>query len=241
MPDVGHPLPFDAYRGPKPFLFVSYAHKDGPVVFADLKQLHSSRYRIWYDEGIDPGNEWPDEIAKALDAADFFLVFISEHSVASRNVKNEINYALNKEKPFLAVYIADVTIPPGLALRMGDIQAIMKWRMEEANYIKKLKASLPDTLRETQVEAYTRDSVYRWWKVIKEEWEPEGVQVQCQNCGLQRTCDPRLGDKPPDTCPACGFDGEKAPKGPWYATRSEGLGDRAYICRKCKNEIFVTH
>jgi len=148
MPDVDLQLPFEAYAGNQPYLFVSYAHKDGGSVFPELRSLHQAGYRIWYDEGIDPGNEWPDEIAKALDRAEFFMVFISKSAVDSRNVRNEINYALNKQKPFLAVYLEDIALPPGLELRMGDIQAIMRWRMTSDHYIRKVAKALPTSLRD---------------------------------------------------------------------------------------------
>jgi hypothetical protein len=143
MPDVDLPLPFEAYTGEKPFVFASYAHKDGRLVFPELRALHEKGLRIWYDEGIDPGNEWPEEIANALQRASFFIVFISRSAVESRNVKKEINFALNKGKLPLAIHIEDTELPPGLALQLGDIQAIMKWRMTAEHYARKLAASLP--------------------------------------------------------------------------------------------------
>jgi hypothetical protein len=66
MPDVNLPLPFDAYAGEEPFVFVSYAHKDGYLVYPEIKALHDSGVRIWFDGGIDPGNEWPEDIARKL-------------------------------------------------------------------------------------------------------------------------------------------------------------------------------
>jgi len=123
MPDVDLPLPFAAYVGEKAYVFVSHAHKDGNRIFPEIRSLHKAGYRIWYDEGIDPGNEWPEEVAKALAGATLFLVFISPAAVQSQNVRNEINFSLNRQKSFLAVYLEDTKLPPGLELRMGDIQA----------------------------------------------------------------------------------------------------------------------
>ena len=155
MPDVHLPIPFDAYDGTEPFIFVSYAHKDGRRVYPELKRLHEMGYRIWYDEGIDPGNEWPEEIAKALGRAALFLVFISENAIGSKNVKNEINFALNRDKPFLAIHLQEVILPDGLELRMGDIQAIMMWRIDETNYLRKIRKSLPVSLKEPERTAST--------------------------------------------------------------------------------------
>ncbi len=106
MPDVSLPAPFEAYSGDDPYIFVSYAHADGAMVFPELTYLHDQGYRIWFDEGIDPGNEWPDEVANALAGASYFIVFMSPNAIASKNVRDEINYAINHEKPFLAIHIS---------------------------------------------------------------------------------------------------------------------------------------
>ncbi|NOZ20013.1 MAG: toll/interleukin-1 receptor domain-containing protein [Planctomycetes bacterium] len=143
--DAVHP-PFEAYSGDEPYLFVSYAHKDAAAVYPELKWMHGHGYRVWYDEGIDPGNEWPEEIAKALHGCSMFLVFISPRAVVSKNVRNEINYAINHDKPFLAVYLEETELPRGLELRMGDIQAIVKYRMPEDRYHRQLQRSLPHDL-----------------------------------------------------------------------------------------------
>ena len=147
MPDVKSPQLFPAYSGGEPFVFVSYAHRDAHLVFPDLMALHANGVRIWYDEGIDPGNEWPDEIANALTGATAFLVFVSPAAVQSRNVRNEINFALNRNKLFLAVHLQETELPAGLELRMGDIQALMKWRMTEEHYFQKLASCLPASVQ----------------------------------------------------------------------------------------------
>jgi hypothetical protein len=156
MPDVNLPLPFDAYSGKEPFVFVSYAHKDGHLVYPEIKALHDFGVRIWFDGGIDPGNEWPEDIAQALLKAQMFLVFITPSSVKSKNVCNEINFAINKNKSFLAVHLQETQLPAGLELRMGDIQAILKYRMTEENYNKKLLGSLSggvvDERKKTEIE-----------------------------------------------------------------------------------------
>lgn len=53
-------------QGGKPFVFVSYAQKDGHLVYPAIKALHDSGVRIWFDGGIDPGNEWLEDIARGL-------------------------------------------------------------------------------------------------------------------------------------------------------------------------------
>ncbi len=146
-------IPFDAYKGTDPFIFVSYAHKDRDHVFPLIQDLYEQGYRIWYDEGIDPGNEWPDEIAHALESASQFLVFVSPHAVASRNVRNEINLALGSDKKFIAIHLVETQLPSGLKLSMGSIQAIFKWRMSDEHFSRKLAGSLSPALKTTTVTA----------------------------------------------------------------------------------------
>ena len=150
MPDTALEPPFPAYSGTEPFIFVSYAHKDDAAVFPELQRLRDAGYRIWFDEGIDPGNEFPEEIASALGRAAKFLVFLSPAAVASRNVRNEMYFALDLGKDFLAVHLSDTKLPPGVQLSISAIQAILKHRMSPQNYWRKLEQALPATLREAR-------------------------------------------------------------------------------------------
>jgi hypothetical protein len=45
-------IPFEAYKGTDPYVFVSYAHKDLDKVFPIISEFHKAGFPIWYDEGI---------------------------------------------------------------------------------------------------------------------------------------------------------------------------------------------
>jgi len=124
-------IPFPAYKGQGQYIFVSYSHRDTDLVFPIIRKLHDAGYNIWYDEGIDPGNEWPEEIAAALSSCALFLVFISPRSVGSVNVRNEINFALSEGTPFIAIHIEETELAGGLKLQIGSKQAIMKHNMDD--------------------------------------------------------------------------------------------------------------
>ena len=138
--------PFEAYQGDQPYIFISYAHKDSEVVYGEITELHENGFNIWYDEGIEASNEWPEEIANAVIGCSVFLVFISPRSTASVNCRNEINLALNEGKPFLAIHLEESSLPPGLRLRMGDLQAILRFKLTKERYQKKLHGSLNQLL-----------------------------------------------------------------------------------------------
>ena len=48
------------YEGQEAYIFISYCHKDRASVFPIIEQMARDGYRVWYDEGIDPGSEWPE-------------------------------------------------------------------------------------------------------------------------------------------------------------------------------------
>lgn len=136
VPGMGR-VPFPAYHGDEPYIFVSYAHLDHEKVFARIKDFHDRGYRIWYDEGIAPGNEWTAEIAAALKDCALFVVMITPNSVASGNCKNEINFAISRKKPFIAIHLEPTTLSDDLELQIGTKQAILEYGMTPEEYIYK--------------------------------------------------------------------------------------------------------
>ena len=62
------------------------------------------------------------------------------------NCRNEINLALNENKPFLAIHLEETELPLGLRLRMGDLQAILRYKLPVDRYQKKTQDSLDQLL-----------------------------------------------------------------------------------------------
>ena len=51
---MADPLP--AYDGDESYLFVSYSHEDGDLVYAEIRWLQDQGCNVWWDEGISPGH-----------------------------------------------------------------------------------------------------------------------------------------------------------------------------------------
>lgn len=152
-PGVGR-LPYPAYRGTEPYVFVSYAHLDQKSVFAEIKRFNEAGFHVWYDEGIAPGNEWSDEIAEALSKCTVFVVMLTSISAPREAVLNEISFALDEGKPLLAIYLEDTKLPPGLRLRISRKQAILKYNMAEEEYeFKYIEAFTRFGLKQTNVQS----------------------------------------------------------------------------------------
>lgn len=130
-----------AYEGNLPYIFVSYAHKDSREVFELIEKLSARGYRIWYDEGIEPGSEWPENIANHLLHADMVLAMITNDSMESINCRREINFALSKNKPFLAVVLEKTKIPAGMELQLSSQQSVLRYNFnDEERFLKKIES-----------------------------------------------------------------------------------------------------
>ena len=129
-----------AYEGNEPYIFVSYAHKDSPSVFRIIEKLNARGYRIWYDEGIEPGSEWPEYIANHLIRAEMVLSFLTPNAVNSVNCRREVNFALSKDKPVLAIYMEKFEIPAGMELQLSSQQNVLYYNYEsEERFLDKVE------------------------------------------------------------------------------------------------------
>ena len=117
-------LDIPAYNGKEPYAFVSYAHKNADVVTCIMRKLYAAGLRMWYDDGIEGVSVWDDRIAKAVLAADYFIVMMSKEYLASDNCKDELSYARDKGKTILVIYLDDSRLSEGLEMRLNRRQAL---------------------------------------------------------------------------------------------------------------------
>lgn len=103
---------FKPYEGKKPYIFISYPHKESDTVVETIRILHEKRYRLWYDEGIPAGSDWPANIAQHMHSCEAVICFISDHFLKSQNCFSEIRAAVQLRKPLLVVYLDD-SVPTG--------------------------------------------------------------------------------------------------------------------------------
>ena len=97
--------PLPAYEGDEPYFFVCYAHGDSAVVFEEIRWLQDQGCLLWHDQGISTGTRWSDDLAQHILNAKALLFFASPRSAVNDNCLDEINLALDNDKPVIAVHI----------------------------------------------------------------------------------------------------------------------------------------
>lgn len=130
------------YEGTERYIFISYAHRDNALVYPIIEELARKGYRIWYDEGIDPGSEWPETIAEHLGNCEVCLAFLSKNYLNSQNCRREVNFALSKKKFFITVVLEPVEMSPGMEMQLSTTQFVSKYTFpDEQSFYEKLCAA----------------------------------------------------------------------------------------------------
>ena len=99
---------FKPYEGSNPYVFVSYSHRDSETVIDTIRLVHDRRYRLWYDEGIPAGSDWPRNIAVHMRDCRMVLFFLSRTALESPNCLSEMTTAARQGKPVLLMKLEDI-------------------------------------------------------------------------------------------------------------------------------------
>lgn len=116
------------YHGNEPYIFISYAHLDNDIVIPLIEGLETNGFRLWYDNGIAPGSEWPEYIAEKILSCSVMLVLLSNNSLDSLNCKREINFAIEEKKDLLVIHLEMANMTPGMKLQLNSLQAVHKYK-----------------------------------------------------------------------------------------------------------------
>ena len=115
---------FKPYEGTRPFLFVSYAHRQSDAVVSTIRILHERGYRLWYDEGIPAGSDWPANISHHMHSCERVLFFVSKRSLESPNCYSEMMTAARLNKAILVIMLEDAPFDEKWNEILKDMQVI---------------------------------------------------------------------------------------------------------------------
>lgn len=129
------------------YVFVCYAHDERDAVLAEIAWLRGRGFEVWYDEAIEAGSRWSEDLARAVEGCAAFLYFLSPRSVASRYCLDEVHYALECGRPIVPVELAPVTLTPGLRLGIGGMHRLAMHRTPPDELRPKLERGLQEALQ----------------------------------------------------------------------------------------------
>ena len=77
-------------------VFISHSSRDRDFVVRLARMLKDHNVDYWFSVHIAGAKQWHDEIGRALDRCDWFLIVLTPNSVRSQWVKRELLFALNE-------------------------------------------------------------------------------------------------------------------------------------------------
>ena len=144
-----------SYEGNEPYIFVSYSHVDTDEVYSFLKHIEREKFRIWYDDTMEIGEDFREELRTKIEGCSAFLLFISKASMNSKYCGMEIITAFKNNKKIYPVYLDEaVEIPAALKMILENIQHVKGYsKTSVEKYVQKLISGLPvETMRSLEVE-----------------------------------------------------------------------------------------
>ena len=147
-----------AYQGEHPYIFISYAHADSKAVLQVVKELVDRNYRVWYDEGIEVGADWPEVIAGHLMGAHHVMVFTSAAFARSQNCQRELNFAVDQKKHLSRVKLDATPLSEGSEMQLSVVPTAEASTASPAQICDTLEAQgcLTETLLGDGVEGYAQ-------------------------------------------------------------------------------------
>jgi TolB-like protein len=104
-------------------IFISYSSKDREKAEQLTQLLSSAGLSVWIDkQGIGPATSWSGEIVDAIDHCKALVVLLSENSVLSKNVVQEVALAFEKNKKILPLDLEQVALTRDLQYHLAGIQ-----------------------------------------------------------------------------------------------------------------------
>jgi len=117
-------VPFNACDGTAPYVFISYAHSDSADVYPLIRSLHASGFPVWYDEGIEAGDDWANKVATSLEKAKLCLLFATPKSVTRDNVLREVVFAAEHGIPVAVIRMGIGELPGSFAEKLAGAESI---------------------------------------------------------------------------------------------------------------------
>ncbi len=105
-------------------VFISYSRQDRQVAEVLQRVLSDKDYSVWTPEdNLNLGDDWEVQIGNAINRCaeqGFYILIISENSLKSQFVENELEYATGQGAWVVPIVVGDVVLPKWLENWLGQ-------------------------------------------------------------------------------------------------------------------------
>lgn len=206
----------NAYDGMEPYVFISYSHRDSNAVVPLIQNLQNRNFRVWYDDGVEVGSEWPDYIADRLERCSCVLAFVSRNYGESNNCREELTFAKELRKEIVVIHLEDrMKLRAGMRMQLVNLHALFYEQYEnaqqfldklsEAEVLKNCRPKQGAPERKTAPAPETGAQAEEWWRLAQIYWEQKAYE---QAAGLYRKAADLGYAKAQNSLGICYFNGQ---------------------------------
>lgn len=127
-------------------VFISYSHKDRAAVDKiDSFLDEQDGFDVWFDRGLTPGEVFRKKIAEVIRDSGYFIIMLSEASVQSDWVIDEVEYAKKLHKKILPIWLENIEIPDELDMILQRYHSLFWYLRSSDSQFEKSLLSMFDT------------------------------------------------------------------------------------------------
>ena len=154
------------YEGAEPYIFISYSHKNNQQATDIIELLYENGYRVWYDNGLIPGDQYMDVIASHIKDCTVFMCLLSKDYTKSKICINEATYALSilHKEAVPVILQQQKTVMDSLTDGLHMALSVIQWYeylpiTSKDSFLEKIRLS--DIIKECQrVEAFSEEELF---------------------------------------------------------------------------------
>ena len=114
-------------------IFISYSHKNRQTCERIASVLEKADgFDVWYDKELSPGEVYRKRIAEIIKTADYFIILISEASIRSEWVLDEVEYAKKIHKKILPIWVEKTDLPDDLDMILNRYHSLF-WHLRSSD------------------------------------------------------------------------------------------------------------
>lgn len=166
----------EPYEGDKPFIFLSYSHKD-EIPKSIIQFFQDNGYRVWWDKGLRGGDDFREVISGKIKKCSFFITIASNSFVnaPSKYFIKELYRASDLNKSIIVACIDDTDLPDGIELEVGYLHKIFKSNYNDnISFIKEICGArgLDVCCDNRRIDVNTGKVLYKYVKIkYHDTWE----------------------------------------------------------------------
>jgi hypothetical protein len=105
-------------------VFVSYSRRNAATVDTLVSDAESLGFSTWVDRKLSGGQQWWDEVLRAIRECDVFLYALSSESLDSSACQSEYSYATALGKPILPVLVSASIAESLVPKELSELQRV---------------------------------------------------------------------------------------------------------------------